>query len=393
MPARTLERVAARERVPRQERVTLEKLAFEVFRSHPFGMLVFDRDGNVLSSNPAAARILRTAIPQGVHCCALAGARRTSGELTDRCLRELALDAGDALPEIRIDLDDETAVWVTATPLAGSDERVLMQVRPGEPGDRRRRTEPHWLEGPELRIVTLGRTQVASREGDIGGKWLEQRPGQVLKFMLTERHRVVHADEIAEAIWPNADVRVTGNVRHAIHVLRDRVQPARTNRADSWFVLSRQGGYALDSRRVRIDADSFEQHVNEGLAAYADNQIEAAERSLESGMALYGGEFLADEPYADWCLVERDRLRDLASQALRALIDIKVAGPAPHDAADYLQRLAEMHPYDSEINREAIQSMLARGRRSEAVRRYALLRKRMVREFGIEPDFRLTDLA
>ena len=39
-------------------------------------------------------------------------------------------------------------------------------------------------------------------------------------------------------------------------------------------------------------------------------------------MALYRGDFLADEPYADWALDERDRMHGLAGRAIRALTKI-----------------------------------------------------------------------
>ena len=38
---------------------------------------------------------------------------------------------------------------------------------------------------------------------------------------------------------------------------------------------------------------------------------------------MYRGDFLADEPYAEWALHERDRLRDLAAGALRTLAEIE----------------------------------------------------------------------
>src|SRR5207249_1468091 len=111
--------------------------------------------------------------------------------------------------------------------------------------DRRRRTDPHWLDGPEVRIWARGRTWVSSREGPLGGRWLQQRPGRLLKYLVCQRNRVVHAEEIAEALWPGADRAGVGNVRHFMHGLRAQLEPARVKGTESSFIVTVQGGYAL----------------------------------------------------------------------------------------------------------------------------------------------------
>jgi hypothetical protein len=45
------------------------------------------------------------------------------------------------------------------------------------------------------------------------------------------------------------------------------------------------------------------------------------------------------------------------------------------------------------VHRDLIALHIKRGRRTEAMRRYSELRKRLHREFGEEPDFQLADLA
>ena len=52
-----------------------------------------------------------------------------------------------------------------------------------------------------------------------------------------------------------------------------------------------------------------------------------------------------------------------------------------------------LEPLDIEIQRQLIEIWLRQGRRSEAARRYEVLRTRTMREFGEEPGFSLADLA
>ena len=60
--------------------------------------------------------------------------------------------------------------------------------------------------------------------------------------------------------------------------------------------------------------------------------------------------------------------------------------------AGHARRLAAMEPFDLDVQRDFIEICMRRGRRSEAMRRYAIVRKRVKREFGQDPDFTLGDL-
>src|SRR5213075_217827 len=161
---------------------------------------------------------------------------------------------------------------------------VVIELRPGDARHRRRRTQPHWTMGAQLRIFTFGGTRVESSEGPIGGRWLDQRPGQLFKYLLAERHRVVRREEIAETIWPGADRRILGSVRHFVHALRARLEPKRAPRESSSFILNIQGGYTIDRRHVYIDADDFEDQVHAGLDHLAAGRVILARERLEGAL-------------------------------------------------------------------------------------------------------------
>ncbi len=169
------------------------------------------------------------------------------------CLSERARAAAATLPEVRMDIETGTlqsAAWVTASPAADGD-RVVFHLRPGQPGDRRRRTETPWAgrsadEAPDLQITTLGRFAVEGPDGPIGGDWLGQRPGQLLKFLICERRRAVTSDQIGETLWPEAGPSESGNrLRYNVHALRGKLEPERERRGAGRFVLTPRGGYAL----------------------------------------------------------------------------------------------------------------------------------------------------
>ena len=248
------------------------------------------------------------------------------------------------------------------------------------------------MSGPRLRIRVLGRTLVESPEGSIGGDWLDQRTGQLLKYLIAERHRAVHVDEIGESIWPGADFAIAGNVRYYVHALRRKLEPQRARREPSTFIASNAGSYRLNLNHIDLDADEFETCVTAGLDVLEhDPQLAASE--IERGLTLYRGDFLADSPYADWAMLERHRLHDLACRGLRSLAGIRLQGRLIDSAARSLEQLATLQPYDEGVHRQLMELDIMRGRRSDAVRRYAQLRTRIRSTFGHDPDFTPADLA
>lgn len=373
------------------------ELAAAVYEQLPYALVVVDGEGNVVSANPAA-------IEMGWHsgeggpptaCYEMFSCRKADGPCHHGCLAQRAAQASETLPEIRIDThpgSPVSAVWVTATPL-GVGSGVLFHLRPGDARDRRRRSDPHWITGPELTIKALGRIRVDSREGPLGGNWLQQRPGQILKYLVCERDRVVQAEEIAEALWPFSGRQALSSVRHFIHGLRDKLEPGRSPRGGSPFIVTVRGGYAINRRHVRIDADVFTQAVRDGLSAADRGEDDVATELLELAMSLYRGDLLEDEPYAEWVMAERDRLRAMATDSLRVLARVVAARGDLASATKHQERLAEFEPFDSDVHRDLLRILLAGGRRSEAMRRYNTFRVRLRREFQSEPGFTLAELG
>lgn len=381
-----------------QRAIADSALALDVMDRYPYGILVQDGRGRLVAHNKAAQRMLGGWVRLAPACevgCDVLGCHRAAGPLEDVCLHERAREHEGPLPELRIDLPrgaDVEAAWVTVAALEPDRELIVTELRPGQRGDRRRRSEPHWTAGPRLRIFALGRTRVLSAESALEGRWLDNRAGHILKFLVAERHRSVYCDEIVERVWPTAGTPDTRGLRYFVHVLRARLEPRGSPNPPSSFVLATRGGYVLDDTHVWIDADAFEELVRAGITARERGDALTALEHLRRGLELYRGDFLADEPYAEWAVRERDRLRQVASDGLHVLaaLDERMGDLAA--AAASLRRLADLEPYDVDVHRELLVVLLRRGRRSEALRRYEALRRRMLTTFGEKLDFSLAEL-
>jgi DNA-binding SARP family transcriptional activator len=158
-------------------------------------------------------------------------------------------------------------------------------------------------------------------------------------------------------------------------------------------VVRDAAGYRIDLRRVELDVDRFQEKTSAGIAAQRRGESGVAEPMLMEAMALYRGDFLGDDPYADWAFSEREYLRSMAGKDLAALAQIGLSAGRLVSAAEHLQRLAQLEPFDSHVHQMLIEVCLRRGRRTEALRHYHALRARLHRAFGEQPDFDLTSLA
>jgi DNA-binding SARP family transcriptional activator len=368
-------------------------LVAEVYEVFPYAIMVVDCNGRLITANRRGRELLERggAEASASTCCGLLGCR-SRGPLEDCCITRLALQAAKPLPELRVDVPAAPtgALWVTASPLDAEGSAVVLEMRPGSSQDPRARTRPEWPEGTTLRVFTLGQLRVETPDGPLHGDWLVQRPGQLLRFLVAERRRTVPTEMIAAAVWAQTGRNAANTVRQYVHALRDRLEPHRARHAESSFVLSSHGGYALNAERIWMDVDEFEQEVLCGRSALADGNRVLARERFERALELYRDDFAADEPYAEWAFDERERLSTLAGDALRAVSTLWQH--EPHRSASYLERLGRMEPFDSDVHRELITALLRLGRRSRAMRHYDAFSRRLMAAFGDVPNFELADM-
>ena len=373
--------------------------AGEVGDNLGFGIIVTDLSGVVIEANETAREIVAASHgnwPENATCSSLFGCNH-SQPLATNCLASLAADSETPLPEVRVDIPPgraTRAVWITAARASPGSSRLVMHLRPATLGDRRRRTELHWMGEPQLRIRALGTTLVETGETKIEGDWLLHRPGHLLKYLICQRGRPAHVYELVEALWPSAGSSGENTARYFVHVLRELLEPHRVPRSNSGFIHSANGTYCLD-RNVYVDLDEFEALVSAGLEISAETPAARSQAisCLDRAMDLYRGDLFAEEPFAEWAFEERETMRNLACHALDALVEHHLASRELAAATRNLERYASLQPLDSDVHQILIRTYLEQGHRSEAQRRYAAFRRRLIYEFGEEPEFRLSDIA
>jgi DNA-binding SARP family transcriptional activator len=351
------------------------------------GVVLCDASGRIVWwSGGMAARLTEAGVrwTPGMRCCDALECAQNS-PTGGACVTRLALLEPDGLPARPWRLRGRRPLEATMTARmiqAGSGPMVVFEV------SRRPAQVP---EACEVAVAALGRLSVRvcaeSRDGD----WLQQRPGQVFRYLLAARAAPQRSEAMAAALWPDRGPSAVANVRYCVFKLREHLADSQ-DPADS-VVARVAAGYRLDPRRLKLDVDVFQRTATAGIAAARRGERETADALLTESLELYGGDFLADDPYADWAFTEREYLRALAGKGLATMAQIAVSSGRLVAAADHLHRLAQLEPFDSQVHQMLIEVCLRRGRRTEALRHYHALRARLQRAFGEQPDFDLTQVV
>jgi DNA-binding SARP family transcriptional activator len=349
-------------------------------------VVVVDERGGVVAHNRAAQELFGPLHDHAqLRCCDLLRCGRDDWPLADGCLTAAVLEHGRPLAAFDISLETRR-VEVTIAPLRAGRGAVLHL-----------RAEPAAAAGPAapplLRITTLGSLRLECGGEDLGGEWLDHRPGRLLSYLICARGRRVPVEELVDTLWPGSRSQGLTSLRQCVHALRDRLEPDRQKQAPSRFILARPNAYELSTESIVVDADEFEREAAAALRVANGWGGTEAQAHLAHAAQLYRDEFLPAERYAEWTFNERGRLADLAADVLRALAKSHLeAGEAP-SATSALQRLADLEPFDLDAQRDLIALMIRERRHGEAARRYEQVRRQFTRAFGHEPDFALSDLV
>jgi DNA-binding SARP family transcriptional activator len=169
-----------------------------------------------------------------------------------------------------------------------------------------------------------------------------------------------------------------------------REPQARKGLRQALFTLrkvTRSAAIVLDAATVTLDLTAVAIDVNEFERCVADGTPAALERAA----ALYRGELLEgiaaqEAPFEEWLLAERERLRELALEALAKLLAHQRDAASTGAAAQTAVRLLGIDPLQESVHRVLMRLYLDSGRRPAALRQYQLCVSALQRELGVEPE-------
>jgi DNA-binding SARP family transcriptional activator len=220
------------------------------------------------------------------------------------------------------------------------------------------------LGGFEARVDPGGPVAFARQKVEALLAFLAVRPGQL--------HR---RDTLASLLWSDApSARARASLRTGLAELRTALGPVPS------CLVERGDGVGLDPTAVDVDVARFEALVADGGPV-----------ALVEAGTLYRGDLLegvrvVEAPFEEWLMAERERLRELALEALARLLAGQVKAEAHARAVQTALRLVALDPLQESAHRALMRLYLRLGRRGAGLRQYQACLDVLRRELGAEPE-------
>jgi predicted ATPase/DNA-binding SARP family transcriptional activator len=226
-----------------------------------------------------------------------------------------------------------------------------------------------------LRLTLLGGLHLTLGEAPLTG--FVSSKVQALLCFLAVTGRSCTRSELAGLLWADmAESQAASNLRKALSNLNQIAGPHLT--------ITRQAAAFNRDSPHWLDVEQFESCLDAGRPASDPERWREAD-------ALYRGDFLqgfyvhGSPDFEQWMLLERERLRRLAISNQHRLSGYCAARRDYAAALEYTRRLLALEPWSEEAHRQLMHLLAQSGQRSAALAQYAVCRRVLQEELGVEP--------
>lgn len=249
-----------------------------------------------------------------------------------------------------------------------------------------------------LRACCLGKFEVYVGQRKVV-HWHSLKAKALLKSLVAQRGKHIPKDVLMESLWPGC-TRETANssLKTAIYALRQTLRSLcseiESNAGQSSsFVLFFEGKYTLNPEmELWVDVEEFQQHWSTGQRL--EKRGENAQAISEYLMAekLYRGDYLEDDLYEDWTLLQREALKDTYLTILAKLADNGFKAGDYQSCITYCQKILAKDSCREGIYQQLMRCYSRLGQRHRALRWYELCVKTMKKELDLTPDAETVEL-
>jgi DNA-binding SARP family transcriptional activator len=216
-----------------------------------------------------------------------------------------------------------------------------------------------------------------SRPLPLGG--IKQR--SVLAILLMHANELVTTDRLIDEIWGGMPpAKASKNIQVQVSRLRKVLDAGR--------LTTGPGGYVLHLDPDESDLARFERLTAEA----ARTGPESAASKLREALALWRGPALADLAYEGFAQPEIARLEEMRLAVLAQRIDADLALGRHAELVGELEALVARHPLQERLRYRLMLALYRSARQAEALEAYALARRELSEQLGLEPSEQLKQL-
>ncbi len=306
-------------------------------------------------------------------------------------LLEYASQVSSILAVIARDLEARTSPSLSMLPSdPSSGSHPSRTEQPASPSARESGTPAPSHQAPPdafLQIRCLGPFEIVRNGKLLTSRAFKRRKAlTLLKIMALRADRPIAKETLIEWLWPEIDPESGGNRLHVVvHALREVLEPAvsGTNRR---FIQTDGNNYVfelLDSSW--LDLAEFKTAVEAGQRAEERHDLKPAIAAYGAAVELYRGDLFEDDDFAEWCLLDREYLRETYLGTLQRLAALFEKSGNHDRAIAHCRRIIRVDPLRETTQRQLIECLWQAGRRDEALQQYDAFARSLHHELDIAP--------
>ncbi len=241
---------------------------------------------------------------------------------------------------------------------------------------------------PRLRIHFFGCFELL-RDGEAMSLGRNARALAILKYLLAHRGgRPVSQDYLMGWLWPESDPRrARWSLNSTIYALRKLLGGCLPSLPASGTVLFEGGAYRLSPRvLLSVDTDEFDSRYEEGFHLEEAGRVTEAVVEYEKAADLYRGDYLSEDLYEDWTVIERERLGEVYVDLLCRLAVRYMEGGRLREGVRTCYRVLEKNRCDENAHRLLMECFVRLGQRTWALRQYRLCEQVLRHECDMTPS-------
>jgi two-component SAPR family response regulator len=239
-----------------------------------------------------------------------------------------------------------------------------------------------------LRVYALGSVRVYRDDRLLFDESWRNKPAKtIFKILFNHRGQRFPKDLLAEELWPETDPTLAANrLRVAVHELRKMLGGSRGGNRKVSYIGQQEGAYFFDAASpLWSDAEAFEDAIERGRQMVDQGQLRDALQAYKRAEALYQGDYLRDDPFFEWTLSNRERLREAHLTMLADVARLHALVGQPDEAAGFCRKILRIEPWREEVYRRLMEYLVAAGRPHEALRAFDECRRALRTEVEAGP--------
>jgi DNA-binding SARP family transcriptional activator len=233
--------------------------------------------------------------------------------------------------------------------------------------------------GIHVRLLGGFRVERTGSEREVSD-WQRRSAKSLTKLLAAHTGHALHREQILDTLWPGIAVESALNsFGKALHAARHALEPELPRREDSAYLHLMDGMLVLNSERVVVDTDRFEQLAEAALRRGDIDDYEAA-------LAVYGGELLPEDRYESWCAERRNSLAELHVRLLLGVAEALGKRGDCDKSAGYLREVLRLEPTREAAHRRLMSLYAQMGTPERAVRQFQLCEDVLRQELDLAPQ-------